>query len=102
MVQPDPDTIRLDLWLFHARFYKSRALAAAAITGGRFRINGQVTSKAHRTVRPGDVLTFVLAGRVRVIRVEAPGTRRGPAPEARQLYADLDAPAATAPPETGG
>lgn len=102
MVQPEAEAIRLDLWLFHARFCKTRALATAAIERGRFRINGQVTAKPHRLVRPGDVLTFVLAGQVRVVRVLAPGTRRGPAPEARGLYDDLDPPAASTPAPDGG
>lgn len=96
-----PEGIRLDLWLWHARLCKTRALGARLAEGGRMRVNGQPTTKAHRLVRPGDVLTFALAGRVRVLRVLAPGTRRGPAPEARALYDDLDPPAASAPTETG-
>ena len=82
-------TIRLDKWLFHARFLKSRALAADLVAEGRVRVNGEITGKPHRAVGPGDVLTFALAGRVRVVRVLAPGDRRGPAEEARLLYDDL-------------
>jgi ribosome-associated heat shock protein Hsp15 len=93
--------IRLDLWLWHARLCKTRALGARLAEGGRVRVNGQPTAKAHRLVRPDDVLTFPLAGRVRVLRVLAPGTRRGPAAEARALYDDLDPPAASAPDVTG-
>jgi ribosome-associated heat shock protein Hsp15 len=101
MAEGDDGAIRLDLWLYHARLCKTRALAAKLAEGGRLRVNGQPTAKAHRQVRPGDVLTFPLAGRIRVLRVLAPGTRRGPAPEARGLYDDLDPPAAMPPPETG-
>lgn len=84
-------TIRLDRWLFFARFCKSRGVAADLIGKGRIRVNGQPVSRPGRLVRPGDVLTLPLGGRVRLIRVDAPGTRRGPAPEAQGLYTDLDA-----------
>lgn len=94
---PDDGAIRLDKWLFFARFFKTRALAATLIERGRIRINGQRVSKPGRQVRPGDVLTFAQGDRVRLIRVLAPGERRGPAPEAQTLYADLDAPATPAP-----
>jgi ribosome-associated heat shock protein Hsp15 len=93
--------IRVDLWLWHARLCKTRALAARLAQSGRIRVNGEPTAKAHRQLRPGDVLTFPLHGQIRVLRVLAPGTRRGPAPEARALYDDLDPPAATPPSETG-
>ena len=83
------DALRIDKWLWQARFFKSRALAAKAVAAG-IRINGQRTDKTHALVRPGDVLTFKQAKSVRLIRVEAIGTRRGPAPEAVTLYADLD------------
>jgi len=84
--------IRLDKWLWHARMYRSRSLAAAAVAEGRMRVNGIVTAKPAHTVRPGDVLTFSLGKRVVVLRVLAPGARRGPAPEARALYDDLSPP----------
>lgn len=90
-----PDSIRLDKWLWHARFFKSRNLAAAAVRGP-LRLNGQPVSKPAQQVRPGDVVTFTQANRVRVIRMLAPGHRRGPAPEAQMLFEDLG-PA----PETG-
>lgn len=84
--------IRLDRWLWHARFFRSRSLAAAAVTGGRMRVNSRVVAKPAQPVRPGDVLTFTLGRRVVVVRILAPGTRRGPAPEARALYEDLSPP----------
>ncbi|MDO9127163.1 MAG: RNA-binding S4 domain-containing protein [Parvibaculum sp.] len=83
---------RIDRWLWYARFLKSRSLAAALVQTGRLRINGQRISKASRTIRPGDVLTFPLGPHIRVVKVLEPGTRRGPAPEAALLYEDLDPP----------
>ena len=88
-------TLRLDKWLWHARFARTRSLAAKLVAGARFRINGNPTDKAHHAVRPGDVLTFPLGPHIRVIKVLALGTRRGPAPEARLLYDDLDPPKST-------
>ena len=88
-----PDSaIRLDKWLFHARFAKSRTLAASLITGQGVRVNGLRVAKPAHMVVPGDVLTFATGPRVRVVRVLAPGTRRGPAPEAQALYDDLSPP----------
>jgi ribosome-associated heat shock protein Hsp15 len=91
--KPDPNApgIRADKWLWQARFFKSRTLAAKAVQGG-IRLSGEKTDKPNRSVRVGDVLTFQQGGHIRVIRVEALGTRRGPAPEARTLFTDLDPP----------
>ena len=97
MPERDPSVgegpIRLDKWLWHARFFKSRSLAAGAVTHGRMRLNGQIVSKPAPPVRTDDVLTFALGRRIVVVRILAPGTRRGPAPEARTLYEDLSPPA---------
>ena len=82
-------SLRLDKWLWFARFFKSRSQASKFCADGRVRVSGSVVRKAHHPVRDGDVLTFVLGKRVRVVRVIALGTRRGPAPEARALYEDL-------------
>lgn len=86
--------IRIDKWLWHARFFRARSAAAAAVTAGQVRVNGQRVTRPGRAVRPGDTLTFAQGSRVRLIRVLAPGLRRGPAAEAQALYADLDAPPA--------
>lgn len=83
------DSLRLDKWLWYARFFKTRANATRAISGGRFRLDGEVMSKPHRAAQPGQVLTFTQGERVRVIRIVALGTRRGPASEAVELYEDL-------------
>jgi ribosome-associated heat shock protein Hsp15 len=90
-------TLRLDKWLWHARFARTRSLAAKLIAETRFRINGHPIAKAHHAVRAGDVLTFPLGPHIRVIKVLALGVRRGPAPAARMLYDDLDPPKPTSP-----
>ena len=87
--QEDRDWQRLDTWLWCARFMRARADCAALVVQGQVRINRQVTEKAHARLRPGDVLTLPLRGRVRVIRVVALAARRGPAAEAIALYEEL-------------
>ena len=89
-----PSKIRVDKWLWHARFFKSRGLAGELAASGHLRINGEKSDKPSASVRPGDVLTFPKGNHVRVIRVDAIGTRRGPATEAQALYTDLDPPQA--------
>ena len=86
----DPaDTIRLDKWLWQARFFKSRSIAAGVVSAGKVRVDGTPVSKPARAVGPGHVLTFAQERDVRVVRILACGTRRGPAVEARTLYDDL-------------
>lgn len=84
--------IRIDKWLWHARFFKTRSIAAKVVSGGKLRVNGQPISKPAYMVSASDVLTFPQAHNVRVIKVLAMGERRGPAPEAQQLYEDLAPP----------
>jgi ribosome-associated heat shock protein Hsp15 len=84
--------LRLDKWLWHARFCKSRTLAAKLAAAGKVRIAGSPVWKAHHAVRPGDVLTFPLGPHIRTVRILALGHRRGPAAEARGLYEDLAPP----------
>jgi ribosome-associated heat shock protein Hsp15 len=91
-------SIRLDKWLWQARFCKSRALAAKLVSGGAVRVNSERVSKPATPVRVGDGISFALAGRVRAIRILALGARRGPATEARLLYDDLEAKATEAGP----
>ena len=88
---------RVDVWLWRARFFKTRALACRTVEEGRMRLtraSGKQArlDKGSRTVRPGDTLVFAFGGRVHALRVLALGERRGPAEEARGLYAALDAP----------
>ncbi|MGJ8610424.1 MAG: RNA-binding S4 domain-containing protein [Octadecabacter sp.] len=84
-----PDSIRLDKWLWHARFFKSRGLAAALVKSGRIRVDGTPISKPSRAIAPGVVLTFPKEDEIRVVKVLCVGVRRGPAPEAQALYEDL-------------
>lgn len=89
---PAEAAVRLDKWLWHARFFKTRSLASKTVSEGRVRVDGTVVGKPHWSVRPGQVLTFVQGGHVRLVKVVALGTRRGPAPEAQTLYEDLAPP----------
>jgi len=87
---------RLDKWLWFARLTKSRTLAQKLILAGRVRVNRQKADSAADSIKPDDVLTVTLDSGVRVLKVVAAGVRRGPAPEARLLYADLTPPEAIA------
>ena len=80
---------RIDKWLWHARIVKTRTLASRFAAAGKVRVNKRKTARASHTVRPGDVLTFVHSGRIRVLKILALAARRGPAAEARTLYEDL-------------
>ena len=82
-------TIRVDRWLWFARFFKSRNIAAKTVQGRKVRINSVVVAKPSATVKVGDVLTFSQAKEIRVIKILKLGVRRGPAPEAQSLYEDL-------------
>lgn len=90
-----PEPCRADVWLWRARFCKTRALAARLVEEGRVRLTrGGVETrldKASRTVRPGDLLVFALGPRLVSVRVERAGERRGPAVEARTLYSEVEA-----------
>jgi len=88
------ETVRADVWLWRARFCKTRSLAARLIDEGRVRVvrAGQETrlDKASRPVRVGDALVFAFGGALHAVRIEALGLRRGPPAEARALYAPLE------------
>lgn len=84
---------RIDRWLWFTRLIKSRTRAADLVSAGKVRLNGERVSKPSHTVKPDDVLTFALGEQIRILKVISPGTRRGPAPEARLLYDDLTPPA---------
>ena len=77
-------TTRIDIWLFHARFYRTRALAQAAASAGKVRLNGTRVEKPAQTLKPGDILTLGRGSESVVLRVVAWAERRGPAPQARQ------------------
>lgn len=81
----DTGPVRVDKWLWAARFYKTRALAVQDISRNRVSVNGQV-AKASRELKAGDVVTVVLAQTPRTVRVLALSKVRGPAPQAQALY----------------
>lgn len=83
-------SLRLDKWLFHARLFKTRGLAASRVEAGGIRLNGQPCRKPGRAVRPGDQLVVSAYGRVRIFEIVALGTRRGPANEAQALYVEQE------------
>jgi ribosomal 50S subunit-recycling heat shock protein len=89
------ESCRADVWLWRARFFKTRTLAARHVDEGRIRftrggVEGRL-DKPSRGLKVGDDLVFALGGRVIAVRVAAFGDRRGPPAEARGLYAALDA-----------
>ena len=88
MSDPSPKQ-RLDKWLWHARFFKTRTLAAKVVTGGHVRVNANKVSKASHGVAIDDVLTFPQARNIRVVKIQGFADKRGPAPEAQKLYLDL-------------
>ena len=77
---------RIDKWLFHARFYRTRALAQAAAEAGKVRRNGIRVEKPAQAVRPGDILTLGKGKEPLTLRILALAERRGSAPQARALY----------------
>lgn len=85
---------RIDIWLWQARFLKTRTLATKTCRAGKVRINGRKITKANEAVTTGDMLTFPQGYVIRVVKVTGFDRRRGPAREAQLLYEDH-----TPPPE---
>lgn len=85
------EEVRVDKWLWAARFFKSRTLAAAACAGGKVDVNDQAI-KPSRALRPGDRLVITLPRGKRIVRVAGLADRRGSGAEAALLYADLTPP----------
>jgi len=81
---------RLDKWLFHARLYRTRLLAQAAANVGKVRLNGIRVEKPGHAIGPGDVVTLGRGAQIMAVRVLTLAERRGPASEARNLYAILE------------
>ncbi len=84
------DAVRLDKWLWAARFYKTRALAGAAVGGGKVHLDGQRVKPSHR-VKPGERYQIQRGHERLEIVVTGLSGRRGPAPEAAALYRETDA-----------
>ena len=81
------DKLRIDKWLWAARFYKTRSLATDEINKGRIEVNGQA-AKPSREVKTGDLVGMRREGQVRTVLVQAISDLRGPAPQAQLLYAE--------------
>jgi ribosome-associated heat shock protein Hsp15 len=94
VTQTEDNTLRLDKWLWAARFFKTRALATAAVAGGKVKLNGE-RAKAAKAIRPNDALSIHIGPYEYVVRVRALSARRGPAPQAAKLYEE-SAPSQTA------
>jgi ribosome-associated heat shock protein Hsp15 len=88
-----PPSLRLDKWLWFARFAKTRSLAAKLCSTGAVTLGAvRGAPKPHHPLRIGDLVTLRRGRTIVTVRVRTLGTRRGPAPEARQLYDALDPP----------
>lgn len=87
------DAARVDVWLWRARFFKTRSMAARFVEEGRVRLTRlgqeQRLEKSSRPVKVGDQLVFAVGGRLIAVTVEGLGERRGPPAEARALYSAL-------------
>jgi len=83
------ETLRIDKWLWHARFFKTRTLAAKMVSAGHVRLNSGRVKKPATMLRAGDGLSFMQGDQLRIVKVKALGLRRGPAEEAQSLYLDL-------------
>ena len=84
------ETLRIDKWLWAARFYKTRSLACEDIGKGRVQVNGQAVKPA-RDVRPGDSVDIRQGPVTRTVIVRGLSQQRGPAPVAQQLYEETEA-----------
>ena len=81
----DADSVRIDKWLWAARFFKTRSLATDAVAGGKVEVNGE-RAKPAKAVKPGDEIRLRLAPYEHILIVRALGERRGPASVAQALY----------------
>ena len=90
------DKIRIDKWLWFARFFKTRTLAGKVADGSKIRVNGEIIKKSSHTIKAGDILTFPTGDSknpiIRVIEIVALGEKRESAPKAQLLYKDLAPP----------
>ena len=84
------ERVRIDKWLWHARFYRSRALAQQAAASGLLRLNGARVEKPSAAVQPGDIVTLPRGRDVVAVQIQALAVRRGPFAEARKLYSVVE------------
>ena len=81
--------IRLDIYLYYIRIFKSRSLATKFVSSNRLRISGQVTQKSHKLISIGDVLTMTINDNIKILKVMDIPKRRGPYSEALNFYEDI-------------
>ena len=84
------DRVRIDKWLWAARFFKTRSLATDAVDGGKVELNGE-RAKPAKAVKPGDEIRLRLGPFEHILIVKALGDRRGPASVAQSLYEETEA-----------
>jgi ribosome-associated heat shock protein Hsp15 len=84
------ERIRIDKWLWHARFYRSRVLAQQASASGLIRVNGVRVEKPSAGVGPGDIVTVPRGREILAVRIEGIAERRGGSADAQKLYRIVD------------
>ena len=82
-------TLRLDIYLYYIRIFKSRSIATKFVLTNRLRISGQVTQKPHKMISVGDVLTMTINNNIKILKVLDIPSRRGPFPESLNFYEDI-------------
>jgi len=82
-------TLRLDIYLYYIRIFKSRSIATKFVLNNRLRISGQVTQKPHKMISVGDVLTMTINDNIKILKVLDIPSRRGPYPESLNFYEDI-------------
>lgn len=85
-------TQRIDVWLWHARFYKTRSLSSKMVRGGKVRLNGNICKKSSTMIKISDILTFVRADEILIVKIINIAALRGPATQAQETYEDLTPP----------
>ena len=82
-------TLRLDIYLYYIRIFKSRNIATKFVSTNRLRISGRVTQKPHKMISIGDILTLTINDNVKILRVLEIPNRRGPYLESLNYYEDI-------------
>ena len=82
-------SLRLDIYLYYIRIFKSRSIATKFVLTNRLRISGQVTQKPHKMISVGDVLTMTINDNIKILKVLDIPSRRGPYPESLNFYEDI-------------
>ena len=82
-------TLRLDIYLYYIRIFKSRSIATKFVSNNRLRISGKVTQKPHKMISIGDVLTITINDNIKILKVLDIPNRRGPYSESLNFYEDI-------------